>query len=374
MDQLKSFEKCQCVTPGFCPMFNRIMGLTPPDWKWCKKTSQEERISYYNLLSKAPPSENQDILKLLENYNGDKRWFYLNYLLLSKKYHFCSLANNYQIEKNKEIFSLIDRQSLDKKCAEIEILCLGHSDKQFDSIVDRPYIKKINLNDIDAGKYNDNKWAEARAFVSQDNLFSSDVEWIGFTTASWNIKYQSFCRIDNFHNWDTFKVMINSKPEDKVVLCADVFCPCMWFYSENNVLSVFFKERARDIGMRFIESIGLTFQKHVKAPVSNQLILHKQVYSEYYRYLIDNDVFAKTHDFIENVAKKYLCANNLNDSLYAHSRINGYFVEMITCFWFASQDFVYLPNAERKEDWYNQNAVASRIKEWDSKERFGLWQ
>lgn len=171
MDQLKSFEKCQCVTPGFCPMFNRIMGLTPPDWKWCKKTSQEERISYYNLLSKAPPSENQDILKLLENYNGDKRWFYLNYLLLSKKYHFCSLANNYQIEKNKEIFSLIDRQSLDKKCAEIEILCLGHSDKQFDSIVDRPYIKKINLNNIDAGKYSDNKWAESRAFISQDNLF-----------------------------------------------------------------------------------------------------------------------------------------------------------------------------------------------------------
>lgn len=362
MDQLKSLNKCECVSPGFCPIFKRIMGEQPPDWKWCQNTSQQERESYYNLLSKSPPSDNQDILELLENYDGDKRWFYLQYLLMSKKHHFCSLANDYQTEKNKTILSLIENQPCTVRDCNIEILSLGHSEKQFDSIIDRPYIKKINLNHIDAGEYSDNKWAEARAFIAYENLFSSDVEWIGFTTASWNIKYQPFSKIDNFHNWDTFKLLINSKPEDKIVLCADIFCPCMWFHCKNNVLSVFFKERARDIGMRFIETIGLTFQKHVKAPVSNQLILHKQVYSEYYRYLIDNDVFRKTHDFIENVARRNIHVNSFYDSLYAHSRLNGYFLEMVTCFWFANQDFVYLPNAERKENWYIQDNIKERTK------------
>ena len=61
-------------------------------------------------------------------------------------------------------------------------------------------------------------------------------------------------------------------------------------------------------------------------------------------------------------------------SNYQYNRLHAYFMEMVSCFWFSIKDWLYIPNTERREDWYNQNAVASRIKEWDSKERFGLWQ
>lgn len=361
MDPPSFLLNCQCEYPGFCPVYKRIMGAKPPDWIWCQKTSPTERQKYYDMLQKAPPSDNQDIINDLKNYKGDKKWFYLDYLTLSKKYHYCSLANDYQKDKNKQIYNYIYSQKIDDiQYSKLQILCLGHDQKQFNSISDAKYLKKINLNEINAGKYSHNKWAEARAFLCPD-LFDSEKEYIGFVTASWNIKYQPFCRIDNFTNWNTAKVLLNSKAEDKIVLCADIFCPCIWFQDHNNVLSVFLGGMSKDIGYEFLETFGINFTKHIKAPVSNQLILHIDNYQKYYSYLIDNDIYAKLDNFIEQRVKKNIHIQNNLTLNYSYPRINGYFMEMLTCFWFASQDFLFLPNTERKDNWYQQNNILSRI-------------
>lgn len=363
MDQRKFLSQCQCDEPGFCPIFMRRMGTNPPDWSWCQKTCLEDRLSYYELLLKQPKTSNTlfiDFIKDLDTWT-DKRFYLTYYLAMSDKYSKCDKAQISQIHKNKTIEKYL-RQSkeINKDFSNVEILCLGHSDAQFDSIHDMPYLKKIDLNHVNAGNYSDNKWAEARAFLDP-NLFSSNAEWIGFTTASWNFKYEAFSRIDNFHNWDSARVLINSKPDDNIVLCADIFCPCMWFHEDNNVLSVFFDKNARELGETFLNLVGLKFEKHVKSPVSNQMILHRTTYNKYYRYLIDNNIFDKIDSFVNSIASKYLKQRNDDDLIYAHSRVNGYLIEMLTSFWFASQDFLYFPNAERKADWYEQNSIKKRL-------------
>ena len=51
-------SKCKCDKPGMCPVFGRIMGEDPPDWKWCQTANIEDKREFYNALAKAPLSEN----------------------------------------------------------------------------------------------------------------------------------------------------------------------------------------------------------------------------------------------------------------------------------------------------------------------------
>ena len=51
-------SKCRCDKPGMCPVFGRIMGEDPPDWKWCQTAPIEHKKSFYDLLLNAPPPEN----------------------------------------------------------------------------------------------------------------------------------------------------------------------------------------------------------------------------------------------------------------------------------------------------------------------------
>ena len=374
------FENCQCSEPGFCPIFSRTMGVDPPDWNWCQKTKSTEREKYYTLLSKAPPPEKKGLIEALNKYKGkNKKYFYIEYLTQHNKYHQCSLADKNQCLANEKIFQYIeDQKRTTFNTKNIQILCLGHNIKQFQSIEDRSYLTKINLNEINAGKYSDNKWAESRIFMSEDNLFTSNTDFIGVVSASWNQKYECYSRIDNFHNWNNAKILLNSDIADSIVLTADIFCTCDWTTKENNghnILSLFFKGNESDIGKKILSLLNLDYHKHIKVPYGNQMIMHKNLYYQYVDYLKNNEVFEKVEYFLKNLAHKYYYKEtDFIKENYHYNRTHAYLLEMVSCFWFANQSFMYLPNTERKEDWYNQNAVASRIKEWDSKERFGLWQ
>ena len=78
-------SKCKCDKPGMCPVFGRIMGEDPPDWKWCQTAPTEDKKSFYDMTSKniiqPPPSKQfitinklyKDLLKLLpdvQKYDG----------------------------------------------------------------------------------------------------------------------------------------------------------------------------------------------------------------------------------------------------------------------------------------------------------------
>jgi len=156
------FSKCHCREYGFCPIFNRTMGLNPPDWEWCQRTQPEERQKYRDLLSKAPPSKNQGLMNLYSDLKraGKEKWIHL-YIISNSESHLCDIAAFNQIQRNENIINFIESQEIKEiDLSNIEILCLGHNDKQFATIEDRPYLTKINLNEIDAGKYSDNQWSE----------------------------------------------------------------------------------------------------------------------------------------------------------------------------------------------------------------------
>lgn len=354
-------KKCNCENHGFCNTFNKF--FSPRDWNWCQKATEEERQGYYDLLSKAPIPEEKEIEVFAKQYKGDPKLFDFYYLTLTKRHNYCALAHKYQELKNLKIVSYIENQERKiRDFKNVEILCLGHSKKQLGITEDRPYLKKIYLDDIDAGEYSANKWAESRAFVP-DDLFSSGAEWVGFVSASWNAKYEDFSKIHDFHNWFSSSVLINSKPEDNVVLCADMFCPCVWFQSEHNVLSVFFPTGiAPMIGNRFLKTVGLKQKIHVKVPFSNTFIAHRSLWKQYKDYLEDNNIFEKLDYFVDTYTKKYL---DPKSNGYASSRIGGYFIEMLTCFWFASHpEFMIIPNAQRRLDWYNDRKAKERAEVW----------
>lgn len=349
------FSKCHCDAWGYCPLFCKVMEQDPPNWQWCQKTSPEERKKYRDILKRAPPSSNQEMMDKYQKYEGDKKWFFLNYLTLHGRYNHCKKANAYQEIKNRKIRYHINNYNEKKDFDNVEILTLGHTDKQFESIIDRDYLKKININTFTSGIYSQNKWSESRAFLLGD-IFNLNSKWIGTVSASWNLKYELFSRIDNFHNWHTTKLLLNSKPEHAIVLCADITCPCIWFDIQNSVLYHFVGDKHRFIGRKFMKCFDFKEIKHIKVPASHQMICHRNIYFKYVNYLLDNSIFERMQNFINDISK---CFRN-DISEYSIDKINGYFMEMLSYFWFANQNMLYLPNTERRKDWYH-NAVTSNI-------------
>lgn len=372
MEQHNLLSKCHCSSPGFCPVFMRRMGTDPPDWKWCQNTCPEDRKSYYDILSRSPDTENKKLLEFFSNLdklNIEKRLHLLYYLTMSDKYSRCEKSQRTQTNRNEKILSYINNQKnnpIDIK--NLEILALGHSQKQFDTILDKPFIKKINLNDIDAGPFSGNKWAESRAFISNKELFSPTAEFIGFTTASWNIKYKSYTRIDNIDNWETIKILLNSKPKDGIVLCADIFCPCVWFPQEGRegcILDLFFGKDSGIIADKFKEIFKIEITEHVKVPYSNQMICHRSVFDEYRQYLTDFEVFEKIIWLINDFGSYYLLRHDDKvQQKHLADRIYAYLTEAVSCFWFYQQRkrMIFLPNAERIDSWYEMNNVSERVK------------
>lgn len=271
----------------------------------------------------------------------------------STRFHVCNAAKNNQYKYNQRLIKIIERQeninkfSLDNVC----ILCLGHADSQFKQIQQRNYLKPVNLNNIKAGNYAGNEWAEARAFISEESLFPESAEFYGFVTASWNSKYENE-KIDNFHNWFSSKILLNSKPEDKIYLCADMWCYCHWIQSEYNIIDAILRKKTgrpyraelpKRIGKNFIKLMKFDKKNHRYVPYSNQAIYHKSIYFEYKRFLELNDCFEKIKWFV----KKYNLTN-------IDIRINAYFMELLNIMWLSNNDFNFICNTHRKINWYDK--------------------
>lgn len=356
------FSECICDSYGYCPIFGKTMEANPPNWQWCRNTTESERKKYFDILKKAPPSDNMYTFSII-NQAKTKEEAFLYFLTLKNHEYKCDEASKIQFDRNKTILKYFNQDNLHFDPNDIEIACLGHSQKQFDSIEERSYIRKVNLNSLDAGEYSGNEWAETRAFLTK-NLFSSHVNFVGFVTASWNNKYEPFSRIDNFHNWKSAKVLLNSKPEDKIILCADISCPCWWHLDQNgrgNILNNFFGDKSTYMGRYLLKLLQLEEYQHIKVPYSNQIITHKSNVKKYIDYLNANDILKKVNWFVEKIASRYINNDNETKYLYQNNRVHAYIMEMVSCFWFATQDFVYIPTAKRKDSWYTPDSVKQRI-------------
>ena len=151
---------------------------------------------------------------------------------------------------------------------------------------------------------------------------------------------------------------MRSKPEDKIILCADSYCPCGW----PNILSDFLRGDSVFIANNFLKLIKLKNDKHTQVPFSNQLICHKSIIQEYQQFLRDNDVLAKI-DWIVERYSDLIRTDNIITQKYHSNRLHAYFMEMTSCFWLASTGYNFIPNVYRKELWYNANTIIHRIKQ-----------
>lgn len=278
------------------------------------------------------------------------------------KFNECSDSLEKQEELNKDIYKYAKNQkktnsfTIDDVC----ILCLGHSDKQFKTIEPRSYLKFVNFNDYTAGKYRGNEWAEARAYHIHESIFE-DAEFYGFVTASWNTKYTT-TRIDNFHKLFTTNLLIDSDPEDKIFLCADMFCSCIWLKNKNHKHGIIADciGGTKDVWInlelrKLLKDLDLKSDIHKPVPFSSQGIFHKTIYHEWKKFLNDKNVYDKVNSVVENLG---IDINYWNKHQPQHSsfRVHAYFMEAIHCFWCANQDYKFIATTNRIVNWYHHDS------------------
>lgn len=359
-DQQECFESalrtCHCDKAGFCSAFNKKMSES--DWKWCQSSSEQTKRPFYELQQRTRHNPHKDFLKELVRNNVAEKHYMLYYYSLNKDYNYCEESHAKRWRTNKKITDYIENQNkLDFSLDDISIAVVGHNKKQMDTIQERSYLIKTNLNLLDCGEYSDNKWAEARAFISERDIFPSSAKFIGFITASWNQKYDYGFSIDEFHKWDTASILLNSEPEDKIVLCADMYCPCIWYEHRDNIFTNFFGSNYSNAASIFSKIFGFDLV-HKKVPFSNQMIMHRDNYSKFKNFIRDEQILEKVVSFVDETSG-YLC--NTEEIEYSFNRVHGYIMETISTFWFSYQDFLYIPNAMRKSDWYSIDNIRNRV-------------
>jgi len=332
---------CGCCNEegGYCPV--RHKWYSPEDRKWCQKLTIDQRreVSYLG-------QEDVKLYNKFKSYGFDDKWFDY-YKNITTVRHKCDLADAHQSEKNHRVINFLESQHLVNDSFDTtEIMCVGHYDKQFDFIDDVNFLKKTNLEKIDAGKYSGNNWAEARAFVAPS--FSGGAEYIGFVSASWNDKFFG-PRIEEFDKWTYSKHLINSKEGDNLVFCADMNCPCLWHTSLNILLGV----DGESLLSSLLEYLGFEL-KHVYVPFCNQFISHRSVIERYLAYLKNENIMDRVEEFCKTIEAA-------PDKQHYRSRIEAYVMELVACLWFAEQDYLYLNHCIRKPDWYTKEKIFERI-------------
>lgn len=336
---------CGCCNEeaGYCPV--RHCFYKKEDRAECQRLTIDERrkASYLG-------QEDVKLYRQFKSYGFDDKWFdYYNNINTIR--HKCDLANIHQLEKNRRVIDFLESQSLVNDSFDTtEIMCVGHYAKQFDFMGEANFLKKTNLEKLDAGKYSGNNWAEARAFVAP--LFSIDAEYTGFVTASWNNKFFG-PKIEEFNKWTYAKHLINSKNGDNLVFCADMNCPCLWHTSLNILLGV----DGESLMSRLLEHLDFEL-KHVYVPFCNQFIAHRSVVDRYLNYLKNDSIMDRVEEFCKTIEAA-------PDKQHYLGRIEAYVMELVTCLWFAEQDYLYLNHCIRKPDWYSKEKILDRINDYN---------
>jgi len=336
------YNACCCSQVGYCMVLNKVVSVD--DIFNCRHMTTKQRKEICH-NSQSDVQRYNEFMK----HGYDYKWFeYWDNTHNDK--NDCIKAIVHQNKKDKKIIYHLEHQDkqADNGFDKVEIACLGHYDKQFSFTDSVPYLKKINLNNLKCGKYQNNKWAESRAFIDR-SIFSNDAEYLGFVSASWNDKFEPN-RIDNFHNWPYSKYLVNS---DKLVFCANVNCCCAW----KNIIKGIIKGHD-NIFNKLQELLNLEIY-HVKVPYCNTFIAHRSIVEEYLNYLDSEQIMAKIEDFVQReVVKDFL-------GEYNKHRIEAYIMEMVNCFWWAKKDYMYISNASRKQTWYSEKNNNQRLKDYE---------
>lgn len=215
----------------------------------------------------------------------------------------------------------------------IKILSLGHKKEQFDSIQDRPYLCKTNLNELDTEL--GNSYSESRIYdIDFDKLFPESVVLAGLTTASWNKKYVGLNPIDELHNWKSPGYIT-----DDSIMCANTESCSVFISIITNILGISYEQT-----LSFIHMIGLKNLEKDGA-LSNQIIATRGIVKRLFDFYKEQEVHNKIDYFVN---KHNIVSTNDKFEKVKH----GYLSELATLFWTVNQNFTLLPQEVRRLDWY----------------------
>lgn len=306
------------------PILFPFSGNENDDNKWMEITAHRDGYEIFRL----PYAYNLEIILKHDMITYPKPSYVLRY-------------NRKSVEKGIEYTWLYDNSIIGYKnkpeldMNDFSILCLGHCNEQFDSIMDRNYLTKINLNNI--GSSLGNEYAESRIYdIDFDSLFTPDKKYVGLVTASWNRKYIGLNPIDQFHNWAAIRNL-----DQNHIICSSVESSAHFVWAMNNALKIDY-DQSRD----FLNSIGLEIVTKNIA-VSNQIIANREIVKRLFDFYRNNDILNKIKDFVNK---------NIPEAKAFNDRKEGCLSEFVTAFWIANQDLKILPQEIRKADWY-WNAV-----------------
>jgi hypothetical protein len=273
------------------------MGVTPPEWEWCKITPIENKISYVNKTE--------------------------------------------GLKKGRRVASLINT----------EIAVLGHSEQQYESIKKQPYLNYRLLQDLQLGDFHknfqNNAWAEARAYLCDDLFDYNNVDYVGVVSASWNIKYMPLAKIDNFHNWST----INNLSNKKTILTAELEPFYIWY---DILFRIGYTEPFEVI--KFLHATVKGMDEKRLVPLANQLICHKDIYIEVCDFMKEYVVILK--DFVDSYTDKPFVENNeiTNQRKYAYLCEAGCMAYLST-----RRDWTFVPNTKVDYNWYDSKNMHKRL-------------
>lgn len=234
--------------------------------------------------------------------------------------------NNITGYKKKEHLELDDYQ----------VICLGHDQKQLDSISNRKYLQKINLNDINY----DCSFSESKLYsLDFNDIFESSKKYVGMVTASWNQKYIGLNPIDKMDQWQAIREM-----DENSIICANGQNSYVFGGIYKPVPELMIRDMNNDRIDEILKTVGIkkTFQY---AAVSNQIITTREILKSLFDFYHKNHVLDKVKKFIEKYKLKTY------EEKY-QKRISGYITEAITVFWIAEHSFSIIPQEIVRKDWY----------------------
>lgn len=95
----------------------------------------------------------------------------------------------------------------------VKIFVLGHQEDQLAKVIPRPYLHKVNLNDLPIERFQTNLLAESRIYLASF-LQKVDHEYIGLVTSKWNQKY-AYINTTNLE--DLHQLRVHLKPKNVIV-------------------------------------------------------------------------------------------------------------------------------------------------------------
>lgn len=315
-----NFKECQCSEPGLCPLFDRMMDKTGIDW--CKTTSEEKRKKYFTVNNPHAPIEDR-----IQNHE-----------------------QNDTVHQSKIIVEKKEETRVIPDMSNVCIASLGHCPSQFETIKDRKYISKIYLQDLNLGKFSkfqDNQYSETRAYLG--DIFDYDsFDYLGVTTASWNLKYHNRNKIDRLEKWIDFPFLY----KNNAVMCATTASTLSWIEGDDAVMRwLSTPQKHIDEVLRFHQNLGME-------PNGKQVANHNQI-------ICHKDLFIRLENYHqENIFEysKIFDTFNLSDfSEFARKRLFGFYCEFSTMMFLANNEVDCRPMQRcNNRFWFDKTRIQKR--------------